>query len=103
MDRDKLSWEAEVLLQSLSTKDKKSSELQAETGMDRRTLMFAVRELRMAGYYLCSGNDGYHLWDGKDNTWAITKNKIRSQAFNMLELYSAMNGKQIDGQLMMDI
>ena len=90
MRKGKLSWNAEVLLATLSTEDKYGRQLQQETGFDRRTMMKAVNELRKAGYKVCAGNYGYHLWNGKDETWNETKRRVRSQAYDMMELYRAM-------------
>ena len=99
----KLSWEADIVLHSLTTKGKLTPRLISETGLKRRALMHAVRELRMAGYKVCSGDDGYWLWDGQDDSWRKTKAQIRSRMHSMQELYYAMEGMPIDGQMMMDI
>lgn len=103
MNKEKLSWDAEVLLTALGKKDKKSAALQRETGMDRRRLMKAVNELRHAGFKVCSGNAGYHLWDGKDDTWNETKRRIRSQAIDMMKLSKAMDRSPAPEQLRADI
>lgn len=103
LNRTKLSWDAENLLNTLTNDGQKAPALQSQTGLDKKALREAVRELRLAGYKVCSGNEGYWLWDGLDDSWNHTKMQIKSRMHSMLELYNAMNNIPLDGQIKMDI
>lgn len=76
----------------------KTTGITMRTGYGRRDIMYAVRALRMEGYCICSGDDGYWLWDGVDATWDATKMQIKSRLIKMATLYSAMENRPLDGQ-----
>ena len=67
-------------------------------GIDPRDLRDIVRELRMEHVKVCSGNPGYWLWDGVDDSWERTKARIRSQAAKEHLLLIAMDNV-VDGQI----
>lgn len=63
-----------------------------------RELQIAIRDLRLQGVKVCSGNGGYWLWDGQDDSWAHTKSQIKSRAIKLNILVAAMDRTGIDGQ-----
>lgn len=74
-----------------------AKEIEGLTGTDPRGLRKIVRELRMEHIKVCSGDEGYWLWNGKDDSWSRTKARIRSQAKREFELLKAMEDV-LDGQ-----
>ncbi len=74
-----------------------AKEIEGLTGVDPRQMRHIARELRMEHVKLCSGDKGYWLWNGKDDSWNRTKARIRSQAKKELELLKAMEDV-LDGQ-----
>ena len=62
-----------------------------------RDLQNAVRDLRLEGMKICSGDKGYWLWDGKDDSWSHTKAQLKSRIGKLYQLLSAMEGN-IEGQ-----
>ena len=111
MDSGNLSWDAEVVLKTLEVTGesrncegaKKATRLQELTGLDKRALRIAIRELRLRGYKVCSHNPGYWLWDGKDDSWRHTKSHIKSRLRSMLELWQAMENAPVEGQEQMEL
>lgn len=81
----------------------KTTGITMRTGYGRRDIMYAVRALRMEGYCICSGDDGYWLWDGVDATWDATKAQIKSRLIKMATLYSVMDGQPLTGQMQLKI
>lgn len=67
-------------------------------GIDPRELRDVVRALRMEHVKVCSGDQGYWLWDGVDDSWNKTKARIKSQMVNECKLLAAMDGV-VDGQI----
>lgn len=67
-------------------------------GIDPRELRDVVRELRMEHVKVCSGDKGYWLWDGIDDSWRRTKARIKSQAVKEYALLAAMDGDALEGQ-----
>lgn len=80
----------------LSTEPKTQAELEALTGIDRRTIRLAIRELRMQGVKVCSGNSGFWMWDGEDASWAMTKKTILRKAVHTFELLNAIKANERD-------
>lgn len=81
----------------------KTTEIIKATGYGRRDIMYAVRSLRMSGVQVCSGDAGYWIWDGQDDTWAATKRQIHSRLEKMATLYAAMERQPIEGQEVLNI
>lgn len=80
----------------------KTAPICAVLGITPRELQQAVRDLRLEHVKVCSGDGGYWLWDGKDNSWAHTKFQIRSRMKKLSELYTAMDAV-LDGQQTFDL
>lgn len=80
-----------------------AKQFKAILGIDARELREVVRDLRMEHVKVCSGNQGYWLWDGHDDSWNRTKARIRSQAVKEYQLLSAMENEVLDGQQTMDL
>ena len=90
----------EIVLTQLKLMDSvpiTAKEIQGLLGIDPRKLRIIARELRMEHMKVCSGDNGYWLWDGKDDSWNRTKARIRSQAKREFELLKAMEDV-LDGQ-----
>lgn len=75
-----------------------AKKIQGLLGIDPRKLRDIVRELRMEHVKVCSGDKGYWLWDGHDDSWERTKARIRSQAAKEHILLMAMDNDVLDGQ-----
>lgn len=80
----------------LTTTPKTQKELESITGIDRRIIRRAIRQLRMEGLKVCSGNDGYWIWNGEDSTWEMTKATIVKKAAHTFELLNAMKAHEGD-------
>ena len=91
----------EMVLARLTMNDgvpMRAKRFHAILGIDARELRDVVRDLRMDGVKVCSGNAGYWLWDGHDDSWTITKARIRKQAIKEYQLLAVMDGLPIEGQ-----
>lgn len=80
-----------------------SKELQYLTGYSDVYLRSMIRELRIDGEKVCSGTEGFWLWNGVDDSWNHTKNQIRSRFIALQELYYAMENLPLDGQEEMEV
>lgn len=80
----------------LTTTPKTQKELESITGIDRRIIRRAIRQLRMDGLKVCSGNDGYWIWNGEDSSWEMTKATIVKKAAHTFELLNAMKAHEGD-------
>lgn len=76
----------------------RAKEFKKLLGIDPRDLRDIVRELRLEHVKVCSGDPGYWLWNGVDDSWKRTKARIRSQMMNECKLLAAMDGV-VDGQI----
>ena len=63
-----------------------------------RELQRAVRDLRMDGVKVCSGDNGYWIWNGEDDTWNHTKRQIKSRIKKLSQMYTAMDNTPLEGQ-----
>ena len=79
----------------------RASQFETLTGIKPRELRLIVRDLRLDGVKVCSGDKGYWLWDGHDDSWSRTKDRIRSQAAKEHILLMAMDNDALEGQLCM--
>lgn len=73
-------------------------ELEALTGIDRRYIKQAIRDLRLEGVGICSGNSGYWLARNSEEL-ASTKRRLWHEIGERLALVNAMSGYPLDGQL----
>ena len=76
----------------------RAKEFKALLGIDPRELREVVRDLRMEHVKVCSGDKGYWLWNGHDDSWHRTKARIRSQAAKEHLLLMAMDNDALEGQ-----
>lgn len=76
----------------------RASQFETITGIKPRELRLIVRDLRMDGVKVCSGDPGYWLWDGKDDSWSRTKARMRSEQKRLNEVLAAMDGQPLEGQ-----
>lgn len=76
----------------------KSKPLCALLNISDRQLQRAVYELRMMGQPICSGNDGYWLYNGIDDSLAHTIAIIESHAMKSHMVARAMKNRPIEGQ-----
>lgn len=101
----KTDWEytCEIVRGWLSETPKTQAELEALTGIDRRTIRLAVHDLRAKGYKICSGNRGFWMWDGKDDSWQKTKTTIiRKGASSLRLIYMIAKAEKEEGQITFD-
>lgn len=75
-----------------------AKEVETIMGIKPRDLRDIVRDLRMAHVKVCSGDAGYWLWDGKDDSWSRTQARIKSHAKREFELLKAMSENALEGQ-----
>ena len=75
-------------------------ELEDLTGIDRRDVRKIIQELRLEGVKVCSGNAGYWIWNGKDDSWHRTKMTIISKAASTFKLANAiLKAEHMEGQM----
>ena len=86
----------------LAKEPKTQEELEQITGIDRRTIRYAIGDLRDQGHKICSGNQGYWLWDGQDSSWRKTQLTIWRKALNTLARARRMGQLPINGQMTID-
>lgn len=94
-----LTYKDEIVLNCLTFTPRRSTELQRMTGYTDIEVRDSIRNLRLNGLAVCSGNKGFWLWNGKDDSWRHTKNNIKSRAKKLIELYNAMEDRPIVGQV----
>lgn len=99
MQCDKFTYEERIALSILSTTPIKSKELGARMGTKDAETRQIIRELRMKGVKVCSGADGFWIWNGKDDSWMHTQRQIYSRVKSLLELLKAMKKEPNDEQL----
>lgn len=75
-------------------------ELEALTGINRRDVKRAVRELRLQGVKVCSSNRGY--WLARDDAEVDrTRARLWHEIHERLELVYAMSNYSLEGQMTM--
>lgn len=90
MKKTDLEYYKECVTICLSRTPKTQKELEDLTGIDRREVRKIIRELRIEGMKICSGNAGFWIWDGKDDSWERTKRAIIRKAVSGFELMNAI-------------
>lgn len=84
----------------LSSAPKTQKELESLTGIDRRDIKRAVRELRLQGVKVCSGSRGYWLAQS-DAEIDRTTARLWHEIYERLELVYAMSNFSLEGQMTM--
>ena len=75
-----------------------SKEIEAALGCSDSEVRAAVHDLRLRGVKVCSGKDGYWLWDGKDSSWDATCRHVKSRLISLSKLYSRIANLPPEGQ-----
>lgn len=83
----------------LTTTPKTQKELARLTGEHPRRVRMAIGLLRDEGVKVCSGNQGFWLWNGEDESWTRTKSTIKKKALSSLKRYYRMEGLPLEGQI----
>lgn len=93
-------WLLQEELYALLTTGKKyyCSDIEDALGCTGSEIRAAVHNLRLKGVKVCSGVDGYWLWDGKDNTWDATCKHIKHRLISLSKLYKGMTDQPLKGQ-----
>jgi len=74
------------------------------TGLTDIQIRVAVRELReVHRLKICSGREGFWIWNGSDDSWSHTKNQIRSRYNSLRRLYTAMEFSPDPDQVRLEI
>lgn len=76
-------------------------ELEALTGIDRRYIKQAIRDLRLEGLPICSGNEGYWIARSEDEL-NRTKARLWHEINERITLAQAMSMRPLEGQLVME-
>lgn len=77
----------------------KTTPICAVLNIKPRQLQQAVHDLRMDRVKVCSGDQGYWIWNGQDDSWNHTKRQIQSRIRKLSQMYHAMDGTPLDGQI----
>lgn len=96
---DKFTEDERVALSILSNTPIKSSELGARMGTKDAETRAIIRELRLKGIKICSGADGFWIWNGRDDSWNHTKNQIKSRIKALYVLWKAMDTEPNNEQI----
>ena len=98
----KTDWEytLDTVRARLSETPRTQAELEALTGIDRRTIRLAIHDLREQGFKICSGNSGFWVWNGVDDSWTKTKMTIIRKAASTFRLINAIKSHEAtEGQI----
>lgn len=87
-----------VALSILSTTPIKSSQLSARMGTKDAETRQIIRDLRLKGVKVCSGADGFWIWNGKDDSWKHTKRTMLSRAYAIYQVWKAMENSPTEEQ-----
>lgn len=74
----------------LTKQPKTLAELSASTGYDTSTVKNVIQFLRLEGCAVCSGAQGYWLWNGRDDSWNKTMRKFEKMSKTTTLVYNAM-------------
>ena len=98
MQSDRFNQDELLALSVLSKTPIKSKELGAFMGTKDAETRAIIRGLRLKGVKVCSGAEGFWIWDGKDDSWKHTLNQIKSRIVALYTLYRAMERSPYDEQ-----
>ena len=76
-------------------------ELEALTGIDRRYIKQAIRDLRLEGLPICSGNEGYWIARSEEEL-SRTKARLWHEINERILLVQAMSARPLEGQMIME-
>lgn len=76
-------------------------ELEALTGIDRRYIKQAIRDLRLEGLPICSGNEGYWIARNEEEL-SRTKARLWHEINERITLAQAMSMRPLEGQMIME-
>ena len=99
MQCDRFTEQEKFALAILSTTPIKSRELGAIIGTKDAETRAIIRELRLKGVKVCSGSEGFWMWDGKDDSWTHTKRQIFSRTKALWDLWKAMENAPMEEQV----
>lgn len=74
-------------------------ELEALTGIDKRQVREIIGLLRDDGIKICSGNKGFWLWNGEDDSYLKTQASMRRKAISTLRRAARMGALPLEGQI----
>ena len=87
----KFTEEERLALSILSKNPIKSKELGAIMGTKDAETRSIIRELRLKGVPVCSGSEGFWIWNGKDKSLEHTKNTLKSRAYAIYLVWKALD------------
>lgn len=76
-------------------------ELEALTGIDRRYIKQIIRDLRLEGLPICSGNEGYWIARSEEEL-NRTKARLWHEIGERILLANAMDMRPLEGQMIME-
>lgn len=90
----------EIILSYLSEDTPRTQrELETMTGIDRRQVRDIIGLLRDDGIKICSGNKGFWLWNGKDDSYEKTMATMRRKSISTLRRLARMGALPLEGQI----
>lgn len=95
--------EQQLALSILSKNPIKSKELGAILGTKDAETRAIIRELRLKGVKVCSGAEGFWIWNGKDDSWQHTKKTMLSRAYAIYQVWKAMENSPGEEQERWDV
>lgn len=98
MKKNDFEYVVETIAAQLSATPHTQKEIEAVTGIDRRDVKYAIRELRLRGTKICSSSRGYWI-AGSDAELDRTRARLWHEIRERLTLVRAMGGYPLDGQL----
>ena len=102
MTRNEIKEKVHAVLFIYDSNPIKTKPLCAVCSITPRQLQTAIRDLRMDGVKVCSGDAGYWLWNGKDDSWEHTKRQLRSRVSKLMRVLIAMD-MELEGQEKWDL
>lgn len=87
----KFTEEERLALSILSKNPIKSKELGAVMGTKDAETRSIIRELRLKGVPVCSGADGFWIWNGKDKSLEQTKANLKSRCYAIYQVWKALD------------
>ena len=91
--------EEKLALAILSKNPIKSKELGAIMGTKDAETRSIIRELRLKGVPVCSGSEGFWIWNGQDQSLEHTKNTLKSRAYAIYLVWKALDSIPTEEQV----